>query len=221
MRIVYSRELERLDLDVVRMGALAEASIDAALLAMAEGDSERAKRVMQGDDEIDALFLDIEVRAMALLAQQQPVARDLRLVVAILKVTNDLERCGDLASNIAKEVVDDIEVPRPRALTTAVYELGVSARRLLGRSLDAWSNKDMELAGSLDRLDDEIDDQYDGLFKALFGLEEEISMELAMHLVLVGRFFERIADHAVNIAEAILYYITGEHEHPDLDEHPE
>jgi phosphate transport system protein len=219
MRTVFSRELERLDLDVVRMGALAEAAIDAALLAMAEGDSERAKRVMQGDDEIDALFIDIEKRVMALMAQQQPVARDLRLVIAILKVTNDLERCGDLASNIAEEVIDDIASPRPKALTTAVYELGGSARRLLGRSLDAWSNKDLELAASLDRLDDEIDDQYHDLFKALFALGGDISMELAMHLVLVGRFFERIADHAVNIAEAILYYVTGEHERPD--ERPE
>jgi phosphate transport system protein len=210
MRTNFSRELERLDLDVVRMGALAEAAIDAALLSMTEGDAERAKRVVRGDDEIDNLFLDIERRALAL---QQPVARDLRLVIAILKVTNDLERCGDLALNIANEVVDDIELPKPRVVSTAVYELGSSARRLLGRSLDAWSNKDLELAAQIDDMDDEIDDLYDRLVKELFGLEKELSMEMALHLVLVGRFFERIADHAVNIAEAIRYYVTGDEEH--------
>jgi phosphate transport system protein len=213
MRTNFSRELERLDLDVVRMGALAEAAIDAALLSMTEGDAERAKRVVRGDDEIDNLFLDIERRALALLAQQQPVARDLRLVIAILKVTTDLERCGDLALNIANEVVDDIELPKPRVVSTAVYELGSSARRLLGRSLDAWSNKDLELAAQIDDMDDEIDDLYDRLVKELFGLEKELSMEMALHLVLVGRFFERIADHAVNIAEAIRYYVTGDEEH--------
>jgi phosphate transport system protein len=213
VRTNFSRELERLDLDVVRMGALAEASIDAALLAMVEADVERAKRVMQGDDEIDALFLDIERRALGLLAQQQPVARDLRLVIAILKVTNDLERCGDLAFNIAKEVIGDLELPKPKVVSTAVYELGSSARRLLGRSLDAWSNKDLELAAQIDGMDDEIDGLYDRLLKELFGLEKEISMEMALHLVLVGRFFERIADHAVNSAEAIRYYVTGDEEH--------
>jgi phosphate transport system protein len=212
MRTNFNRELERLDLDVVRMGAVAEASIDAAILAMTEGDPERAKRVMQGDDEIDALFLDIERRALGLLAQQQPVARDLRLVIAILKVTNDLERCGDLAFNIAKEVIGDLD-PKPKVVSTAVYELGSSARRLLGRSLDAWSNKDLDLAAQIDGMDDEIDGLYDRLLKELFGLEKEISMEMALHLVLVGRFFERIADHAVNIAEAIRYYVTGDEEH--------
>src|SRR5665811_1213580 len=122
MRDTFHRELERLDQDVVRMGALVEAAIEGAILALAEGDLERAKRVQNGDDEIDDLFIDMEKRAMAMLAQQQPVAGDLRLIVTILRVVNDLERAGDLAFNIASVVRKDLDIVKLRKVSALVYE---------------------------------------------------------------------------------------------------
>ncbi len=213
MRETFHRELERLDQDVVRMGALVEAAIENATLALAENDLELARKVMDGDDAIDDLFLDIEKRALAMLAQQQPVAGDLRLIVAILRCVNDLERSGDLAFNIASVVRKDLEIITLKPVSALVYELGHASRRLLSKSLDAWADKDMALAEEMDQLDDEIDDLYARLFKELFVLSRETTFEVAMNLVLVGRYFERIADHAVNMAERIRYFVTGNEEH--------
>jgi len=213
MRDTFHRELERLDQDVVRMGALVEAAIEGATLALVEGSLERAKKVQDGDDEIDDLFIDMETRAMAMLAQQQPVAGDLRLIVTILRVVNDLERAGDLAFNIASVVRKDLDIVKLRKVSALVYELGHAARRLLAKALDAWAEKNLELACQMDDLDDEIDELYERLFRELFELQNETTFDVAMNLVLVGRYFERIADHAVNLAERIRYFITGNEEH--------
>ncbi len=213
MRDTFHRELERLDQDVVRMGALVEAAIEGATLALVEGSLERAKKVQDGDDEIDDLFIDMESRAMAMLAQQQPVAGDLRLIVTILRVVNDLERAGDLAYNIASVVTKDLDIVKLRKVSALVYELGHASRRLLAKALDAWAEKNLELACQMDELDDEIDELYERLFRELFELQSETTFDVAMNLVLVGRYFERIADHAVNLAERIRYFITGNEEH--------
>ncbi len=213
MRDTFHRELERLDQDVVRMGALVEAAIEGATVALVEGSLERAKKVQDGDDEIDDLFIDMETRAMAMLAQQQPVAGDLRLIVTILRVVNDLERAGDLAFNIASVVRKDLDIVKLRKVSALVYELGHAARRLLAKALDAWAEKNLELACQMDDLDDEIDELYERLFRELFELQNETTFDVAMNLVLVGRYFERIADHAVNLAERIRYFITGNEEH--------
>jgi phosphate transport system protein len=213
MRDTFHRDLEQLDQDVVRMGALVEAAIEGATIALAEGDIERANRVKAGDDEIDELFLDIEKRALTMLAQQQPVAGDLRLIVTILLAVNDLERSGDLAYNIASVVREDLDIVNLRKVSTLVYELGNAARRLLARSLDAWADKNLDIACQMDELDDEIDELYERLFRELFELQKETSFDIAMNLVLVGRYFERIADHGVNLAERMRYFITGNEEH--------
>src|SRR5680860_1878752 len=155
------------------MGALVEAAIEGAILALAEGDLERGKRVQNGDDEIDDLFIDMEKRAMAMLAQQQPVAGDLRLIVTILRVVNDLERAGDLAFNIASVVRKDLDIVKLREVSALVYELGHASRRLLSKALDVWSEKNLELAGQMDDLDDEIDELYERLFRELFELQNE------------------------------------------------
>ncbi len=212
MREQFRKELDRLDQDLVRMAGLVEDAIENALLALSECDLERAERVKQGDDAIDDMFLDIEQRALSLLAQQQPVAGDLRLIMAIVLNLNDLERSGDLAYNVADLVQKDLPIVRHKAINALIYELGISAKKLLGKSLDAWSAKDVKLAAEIDELDDAVDDLYAQLLKELFQLEG-VTLELALNLVLVGRYFERIADHAVNIAERIQYYVTGDLAH--------
>lgn len=216
MRDLYHLELDRLDEDVVRMGALIETAIEEATLALIEGDIERARRVMEGDDAIDEMFLDLELRAMHLIAQQQPMAQDLRLIVAVLRVIHDLERSGDLAYNMAKVVKDNIPITRMKKVAALIYELGMATKRLTSKSLDAWSAKDVTLAAEMESLDDEIDGLYRQLLKELFDLqcredlEEEGAFDLAMKLVLVGRGYERIADHAVNMGERIRYLVTGD-----------
>jgi phosphate transport system protein len=213
VRDSFHKELDRLDQDVVRMGALVERAIDEAVTSLAECDAERARRVQLGDDEIDALFIDIEKRAFALLAKQQPVAGDLRLIMAVVLTVNDLERSGDLAYNVASMVRNDLTIVKLKPIAGLIYELGHASQRLLARSIDAWAKKDLGLAAEMDDLDDEIDDLYAKLLAELFELSKEVAFEVAMNMVLVGRYFERIADHAVNIAERIRYYVTGDAEH--------
>lgn len=213
MRDTFHNELERLDQDVLRMGAMVEAAIEGATIALAESDCDHAARIMAGDDEIDALFIDMEKRALAMLAQQQPVAGDLRLIVAILRVLTDLERAGDLAFNIAKVTCKDLEIVKLKAVSVLIYDLGHASRRLFSKALDVWAAKDATLAAEMDQLDDEIDHLYQKLFKELFHLRDETSFEVAMHLVLVGRYFERIADHAVNMAERLRYFTSGDEAH--------
>lgn len=145
MRDTFVKEMEMIDQDVVRMGALVEKAVSEANLALAENDHERASRVLANDDGVDALFVSVEKQALAILAQQQPVARDLRLIITILRAVNELERTGDLACNIAKVVVDGGELERPRPLRTLIYELGEASIRIMGRAIDAWATKDWRL----------------------------------------------------------------------------
>jgi phosphate transport system protein len=214
MRDAFHRELESIDREIVAMGAVVERSTEEATRALVECDRTLAQRVRDGDDEIDRMFLDIEKRSLTLLAQQAPVAGDLRLIVAILRVVNDLERVGDLAYNIAKLVqFDDICEPGPKPIRSLVAELGQAAGHLMGRAIDAWATKDETLAADLAREDDRIDELHAQLIRKLLELDDHESVGPAIRLAMVGRYFERIGDHAVNMGERVRYFITGNEEH--------
>jgi phosphate transport system protein len=207
------RELESLDQEIVRMGALVERSTQMTTNALIEADKELAQRVRDGDKEIDDLFLDIEKRSLALLAQQAPVAGDLRLIVAILRVVNDLERAGDLAYNIAKLVqIEDFREPGLKAVRSLVFELGMAAGRLMGKAIDAWATKDDKLAAEIELQDDRLDDLHSQLIEKLVELKGQESLAPAIRLAMVGRYFERIGDHAVNLADRVRYFVTGDEE---------
>jgi phosphate transport system protein len=213
MRDAFHRELESLDQEIVSMGALVERSTEMATTALIESDMELAQKVREGDGEIDALFLDIEKRSLALLAQQAPVAGDLRLIVAILRVAGDLERAGDLAYNIAKLVqAEDFRQPGLKAVRSLVSELGAAASRLLGKAIDAWATKDDVLAADIDLQDDRLDDLHAQLIERLVELKGQDSLAPAIRLAMVGRYFERIGDHAVNMGERVRYFVTGDEE---------
>jgi phosphate transport system protein len=142
------------------------------------------------------------------------VAGDLRLIVAILRVVNDLERVGDLAYNIAKLVqLEDFCEPGPKAIHTLVADLGNAAAQLIGKSIDAWATKDEALAADLARQDDRIDDLHAQLITRLLELNDQASVGPAIRLAMVGRYFERIGDHAVNLGERVRYFVTGDEEH--------
>jgi phosphate transport system protein len=214
MRDAFHRELEAVDQEIVRMGALIERSTQEATTALVESDKALAQKVMDGDGPIDAMFLDIEKRSLTLLAQQAPVAGDLRLIVAILRVVNDLERAGDLAYNIAKLVrMDQFCEPSPKAVKSLVSELGLAAGRLMSAAIDVWAGKDEVAAAGLQQGDDLVDDLHARLIQRLLEMDDKDAVASAMQLAMIGRYFERIADHAVNIGELVCYYVTGDESH--------
>jgi phosphate transport system protein len=214
MRDSFHRELQNLDEAIVRMGALVERSAQLATTALIESDKELAQKVRDGDDEIDALYMDIEKRSLALLAQQAPVAGDLRLIVAILRVVNDLERSGDHAYNIAKLAqLEDFRGSGLKAVRALVAELGQAAAKLTGAAIDAWATKDVALAADIARQDDALDDMHARLIGQLVELKGEDSLAPAIRLAMIGRYFERIGDHAVNLGERVRYFLTGDEQH--------
>jgi len=213
-RDAFHRELESLDQEVVLMGALVEKSIQLATTALIESDKELAQTVRDGDNEIDAVFMDIEKRSLALMAQQAPVAGDLRLVVAILGAITDLERSGDLAYNIAKLVqAEDPPGLGIKEVRSLVADLGAEAKHLFGAAIDVWAKKDETLAADIERQDDRLDELHARLIKSLVELKGEESLAAAIRLALVGRYFERIGDHAVNLGERVRYFVTGDEEY--------
>lgn len=209
MRESFHVELEELDRDVARMGELVRQAVTQVTTALTESDVKLAQQVIEADDTVDALYLDLESRCYELLAIQQPVAKDLRLILAILRVIYDLERAGDLTKNIAALVRQEVKIVKLKPIAEIIGQLGVLSAELLTKSIKAFAHKDIMLAASLDEMDNQIDSLYRKLIKELFRLEKESSLELAINMVLVGRYFERIADHAVNIAVWVNYLITG------------
>lgn len=211
MRESFHKELDSLDQDVVRMGALVEHSTQQVTTALIECDHALARRVYESDNEIDDMFLDIEKRSLVLLAQQAPVAADLRLIVAILRVLIDLERSGDLCHNIAKLAQgEDFCSPNLKQLRALLADLGFAAAKLIGAAVDAWANKDEKLASDIALQDDVLDDLHARLIQSVLQLKGEDNVGTAVRLALIGRYLERIGDHAVNMGERIRYFLTGD-----------
>jgi phosphate transport system protein len=216
MRDAYHKELESLDQGVVAMGAMVEKSIHLAATAFVDNDKELAGRVRAGDDAIDAMFMDIEKRCLALMAQQAPVAGDLRLVVAILGAISELERTGDIAYNVAKLVQRDdapISDPGTKSVRTLLAELGSEAQKVLAAGIDAWAQKDEVAAAAVERQDDRSDELHDKVIAAILEIKGEEAVAAAIRLAMLGRYFERVGDHAVNLAERVRYFVTGDAEY--------
>ena len=209
MRESFHQELRDLRGDSLRMGEYVVEAVRLAATALAEGDTDLAKAVIAGDETIDALYLDIETRGYGLLAQQQPVAKDLRLILAIVRIIQDLERSGDLAKNIGGIVRGDLQIVKLKPVAEIIGRLGLLTTDLLATAMKAFRDNDLLVAQTLDAKDNKIDELYKQLVKELFRLENESSLELAVNMALTGRYFERIADHAVNIAIWVTYLITG------------
>ena len=214
MRDAYHKELENLDQEVVAMGAMVEKSIQMALSAFVEGDKELAQKVREGDDDIDRTFMDIEKRCLALMAQQAPVAGDLRLVVAILGAIDELERTGDLAYNIAKLVQAECTPEEGvKEVRTLLAELGHEAKKVFAASIEAWAQKDENLAAGVEKQDDRSDELHAQVIAAILRLKGEDAVAAAVRLAMMGRHFERVGDHAVNLAERVRYFVTGDAEY--------
>ncbi len=208
---VFSEELERLSADVVAMGGLAESMVSDALRAASMRDGDLAARVKMTDARVDQMQRDIEKQIIKLLALRQPIARDLRVCIAALKIVNDLERVGDLAKSIARRV-PTLNESEPTALNGAVERMGRVVQSHLNQVLDAYATSEARRAVAVWERDDNVDEHYNALFRDLItAMRENDSMiKPGAHLLFIAKNLERIGDHATNIAEVVHYLVTGQ-----------
>lgn len=212
MRIRFDGQLERLSDLLMEMGGLIERAIDGAVTALEKRDVEKARAVTKNDEEINRMEQEIESLCLKLLLQQQPVARDLRFISAALKMITDMERIGDQAADICEIVV---LLAKDGAQTTPVHitQMARATIQMVTDSLDAFVRRDEELARSVVSEDDEVDKLFSAARADLIERirEQRESAEEAIDLMMIAKYLERIGDHATNIAEWVVYSITGVH----------
>ena len=208
----YSEELEHLSADILRMGGIAETMIADACRAVVIGDKVLAEETAARDDELDTLEAELERRIVRLLALRQPLATDLRVAVAALKVSTDLERVGDLAKNIAKRT-SEIEYGGLEQALKGVESMGRTVATQLHTVLDAYSEGDAEMALRVWTSDEDVDQHYNALFREMLLEMSENSERISAgaHLMFIAKNLERVGDHCTNIAEVVHYQVTGDY----------
>ncbi|GGN63602.1 phosphate transport system regulatory protein PhoU [Streptomyces albiflavescens] len=212
MRETYHEELESIGDGLVEMANLVGSAIGLATTALLDADLQLAESVISADAKVDDLQRDLENRAITVLARQQPVATDLRVVVTSLRMSADLERCGDLARHVAK--LARMRYPEravPRDLRRTVLEMGQLAQRLMAQAAEVVITHDVDAALQLEKDDDRMDELHRTIFQHLLDEKWQHGVETAVDVTLVGRYYERFADHAVSVAQRVVYLVTGEH----------
>ncbi|MFQ5574228.1 MAG: phosphate signaling complex protein PhoU [Terriglobia bacterium] len=211
MRKPFHSELKDLEAEIQKIGELVEEALVKSVKSIVEGDTELADQVVDGDDAIDKLTVDLEEQAMAIQARQSPVAKDLRLIYSTQFIAIHLERMGDLCLNLAAIAKRAVGAPPIPTLFTLLDKMGQLTLNLIEKSLEAFGDKDLELARKLGKMDEPIDDLFKEFFKELTRVsEDESSFDWASQMVLANRYLERIADHAVDIGERVAFVVTGE-----------
>jgi len=207
----FDEELKTLRERLLVMGSLAETMIRTSIQALVDRDEALIQKVYRHEEEMDQLAIELDDRCFALLALRQPVASDLRFIVASVKLNGELERIGDLAVNIAREVYFLITQPFVKPLID-IPRMARLAQEMVRRSLDAFVKRDPELARLVIEADDEVDHLRDQVFRELltYMTGDPSTIPRALDLILVSRHLERIADHATNIAEDVIYIVRGE-----------
>ena len=211
MRNRFDQQLYELNREMIEMGAMCEEAIAAAAKALSTGDIALAEKVRANSGAIDQMERDIEDRCMKLLLHQQPVARDLRLISAALKMITDMERIGDQAEDIAEIVtflnghtMEDMQLVEEMARAT--IEMVIS-------SVDAFVKKDVKLAEKVIARDDIVDTYFSRIKCGIISMitKDPANGEFALDLLMIAKYFERIGDHATNIAEWVIFSVTGKH----------
>jgi len=211
MTVHFHREMDLIKSQILGLGTMVEEQVYHAVKAVEELDEKLAQDVIDRDRRVDLKEIEIEEECLKALALHQPVAIDLRLLITVLKINNDLERIGDMAVNIAKTVAYLKTVTGDKPLWFDAFEMATKARIMFKKSLDALINLDEELAHIVLASDDEVDDMH----RALAARVEEMAPQspekigLFLRYILISRNLERIADHATNIAEDVLYMVRG------------
>ena len=213
MRNRFDKQLDQLNNELIEMGSLIEQAIAMAINALVNKDVEKAQQAIAFDDEIDRQEKEIESLCLKLLLQQQPVAKDLRLISSALKMITDMERIGDHASDISEITISMANSPHIKKFDH-IQEMAKETTVMVVNSIDAFVKKDIELANKVIQQDDVVDDLFVGIKQELINMIKENPeyAEQATDLLMVGKYFERIGDHATNIAEWVIFSIVGKHE---------
>jgi phosphate transport system protein len=203
-------ELEQIRKTLLRMGGLVERQIREAMQALVERDAVRAETVIAADDEVDELQKEIDALCSRMLALQQPMATDLRFLVATMKIATDLERMGDSSVNVAQAVPILNQEP-PLKPYIDLPRIAQITQEMVRDALDSFVRRDARSAIEVCKRDDEVDGLYKQLFRELvtYMAEDSRYITRALHLLLIARNYERIADHATNIAEDVVFYVEG------------
>jgi len=211
MRNRFDEQLYELNRELTEMGTMCEEAIASAAKAMSTGDLELAGKVRANGSAIDQMERDIESRCIKLLLHQQPVARDLRQISAALKMITDMERIGDQAEDIA-EIVEFLNGRAVQGMTL-IEDMARATIKMVMDSVEAFVQKNLSLAESVIEYDDVVDDYFTQIKENIIALitNGSVDGELALDFLMIAKYFERIGDHATNIAEWVIFSVTGEH----------
>lgn len=210
----YTEELDSLKESIGEMGRLASEAIVRAMEAVVKQDTELAARVIESDDILDEMEVDIESRCLSLIARQQPLAGDLRVIATGMKIATDLERIGDAAVDIARIALRVGHTPLIKPLVD-LPRMAQMAESMLSDALRAYRTRDIVLADKVCRADDAVDDLYSQIFRELltYMMERPQTISQATDLIFAARHLERVADHATNIGEWVVYLATARRIH--------
>lgn len=216
MRNRFDRQLLELNNELIQMGSLIEQAIEMAINALVKMDVEKAQKAIAFDEDVDEQERTVESLCMKLLLQQQPVAKDLRLISAALKMITDMERIGDHAADISDMTIlmADSDYSKDNINMDVIKEMAKETTDMVIKSVDAFVGRNMELAHWVIDHDDVVDDLFNDFKQELIKkINENVENgEMATDMLMVAKYFERIGDHATNIAEWVIYSITGTHE---------
>ncbi|GAB2819389.1 phosphate signaling complex protein PhoU [Actinocorallia aurea] len=219
MRDAYHEELDGISHDLVEMTRLVRSAMARATTALLDADARLAEEVISGDKAVNKIEADIESTVFDLMARQQPVAGDLRTLITSLRMAADLERMGDLAAHIAKTARRrHPESCIPPELHANVLEMGQIAERMVAKAGSVIASQDVAMGLELEADDDAMDKLHSRLFKILLSPKWKHGVEKAVDITLAGRYFERFADHAVHVAEDVVYLVTGQKAEEIVDE---
>jgi len=211
VRSRFDSQLEQLNVELIKMGALCEEAITASVSALIKYDTSVVQTVFERDNEIDRMERDIEAFCLRLLLQQQPVAKDLRTISSALKMISDMERIGDQAGDIAEimAVMQDHDTKSK----LHIQDMARAAVKMVTDSVESFVKKDLALARSVMQYDDVVDDLFDQVKEEIISLigEDRSNGEFCIDLLMIAKYLERIGDHATNIAEWVEFSITGQH----------
>jgi len=209
-KIVFEEKMHLLLEKLQEMGSLVEESIARSIESLKKQDLELAQKVIDGDDIIDDLEREIEGKCLEVIATQQPMARDLRRVATLFKMISDLERMADYATSIAKITIRIGHQPLIKPLVD-IPRMAILSQKMVKQSLDAYVREDITLAEAVGQDDDEVDNLFGQIFRELLTImmENPKTITQATQLLFVGRWLERISDHATNIAEEVIFLVTG------------
>ena len=208
----FDRDLEGIQALIMKMGGLVEAAITNAATALEERDVELADQVRRADAQIDALDEQINEEAARVIAMRQPIASDLRTVLTVMKISTNLERCGDYAKNLAKRTSVLAELSPIEGSGASIRRMAREVEEMLKTALDAYLQRDVALAETVRHRDLDVDQLYNTLFREFltFMMEDPRNITACMHLHFIAKNIERMGDHATSVAEQVIYLVTGD-----------